>query len=166
MTIEVPPEDWLIKAWDPHPQGACEPTLVDLIYAPSGMPITDELLGRCDNLHVLAQWMPVVSPTDQIVMKLATLREQNLDYTSAVNIARAIREQVDWEQARERSSHSPYARAFFTMTEELGIVPSPGDAEQPNTLLADMQGSEREGSEYLQERARLLESLRQRDDAR
>src|SRR5262249_1973688 len=99
MTIEIPPEDGLIKAWDPHPQGSYEPTLVDLIYAPSGMPITDELLARCDNLHVLAQAMPVVSPTDQIVMKLATLREQNLDYTSAVNIARAIREQVNWDEA-------------------------------------------------------------------
>jgi hypothetical protein len=123
MTIEIPPEDWLIKAWDGGEPGSDDATLVDLIYAPSGMPITDEVLARADTLQVLSQWMPVLSATDAVVMKLASLREQNLDYTSVVATARAIREQVDWTEVRERTKDSPYAKAFFTLVEELGVAP-------------------------------------------
>src|SRR4051794_8400025 len=113
MTIQIPPEDWLIKAWDGGPPDGEGATLVDLIYAPSGMPITDEVLERADLLQVLAQWMPVLSATDSVINKLASLREQNLDYTSVVATSRAIREQVDWDRVRCETRHSPYAQAFF-----------------------------------------------------
>src|SRR4051812_1624565 len=162
MIIEIPPEDWLIKAWDGGPPDDPEATLVDLIYAPSGMPITDEVLERADLLQVLAQWMPVLSATDSIVNKLLSLREQNLDYTSVVATARAIREQVDWSCVRQQSQHSPYARAFFTMGEALGIVPPDGNEPEPVAIIADMQARERRGNEYSQERQRLAETLRQR----
>jgi hypothetical protein len=33
-----------------------------------------------------------------------------------------VREQVDWSDVRRRTEDSPYARAFFTLVEELGIV--------------------------------------------
>src|SRR3954470_19365606 len=34
---EDPPEEWLVKAWDGD-------VLVDLIFAPKGMPLTDEVI--------------------------------------------------------------------------------------------------------------------------
>jgi hypothetical protein len=36
--------------------------------------------------------------------------------------ARARREQIDWDIVRARTEASPFARAFFTLVEELGIV--------------------------------------------
>jgi hypothetical protein len=162
LVIEIPPEDWLIKAWDGGPPDSPEATLVDLIYAPSGMPITDEVLERADLLQVLAQWMPVLSATDSIINKLLSLREQHLDYTSVVATARAIREQVDWAVVRRDTTHSPYARAFFTMAEVLGIAPAQGQEPGTVQVIAEMQSKERTGDEYVQERQRLAESLRQR----
>ena len=35
---------------------------------------------------------------------------------------RALREQIDWNEVRARSEASPFARAFFTLVEGLGIV--------------------------------------------
>jgi hypothetical protein len=33
-----------------------------------------------------------------------------------------LREQVDWNEVRELTSRSPYARAFFLLAEELDII--------------------------------------------
>jgi len=41
-----------------------------------------------------------------------------------LELARALREQVDWEEVRDRTEASPFARAFFTLVEGLGIVES------------------------------------------
>ena len=34
--------------------------------------------------------------------------------------------QVDWDDVRRRTEGSPYARAFFTLVEELGVVEPTG----------------------------------------
>jgi hypothetical protein len=36
--------------------------------------------------------------------------------------ARALREQIDWNDVRARTESSPFAKAFFTLVEELGVV--------------------------------------------
>ena len=36
--------------------------------------------------------------------------------------ARALREQIDWEDVRQRTEASPFAKAFFTLVESLGVV--------------------------------------------
>src|SRR3954462_2489083 len=46
MQPEKPPEEWLHKAWDGD-------ILVDLIFAPRGLEVTDELIDRGDMLHVI-----------------------------------------------------------------------------------------------------------------
>jgi hypothetical protein len=33
-----------------------------------------------------------------------------------------VREQIDWDEVRKRTSESPYAKAFFTLVEELGVT--------------------------------------------
>lgn len=61
-------------------------------------------------------------PEDVLVTKLLALGEHELDYERHIEFARALRERVDWQAIRERTEDSPYARAFFTLIEELGIV--------------------------------------------
>jgi hypothetical protein len=110
-----PPEEWLVKAWD----GA---VLVDLIFAPKGMDMTDEVLARGEVLSVLGMEMRVMALEDVLVTKLMALSEHSLRYQSLLPIARALREKVDWDDVRARTSASPFARAFFVMLEGLGVV--------------------------------------------
>jgi len=56
------------------------------------------------------------------VTRLLALREHEVDYESVLEIARALREQIDWDTVWRQSSQSPYARAFFYLAEELGIL--------------------------------------------
>lgn len=167
MEIVIPPEDWLIKALDRHPDDDpdTEPILVDLIYAPSGVLITDEVIERADYMDVLAQKMRVLNPTDLMVMKLLSLREQHLNMTSSIATARAIREQIDWDDLRARCSASPYARGFFLIAEELGICPPASEGAVANNVLADMQVAMRlEGIH--EQRQRLVEHLEARKSQR
>ncbi len=116
LRTERPPEGWLYKAW--HENGA----LIDLIFAPSGGPITDETIERAPLLEVAALRVHVFSLEDVMVTKLLALNEQELDFTQVLSYARALREQIEWEDVRRRSEASPFARAFFTLVEGLGIV--------------------------------------------
>jgi hypothetical protein len=113
---EKPPEGWLYKAWD-------DETLVDLIFRQVGEPVGDELFARGEELEVNAVPMQVMSLDDVMVAKLKALDEHELDYERPLEFARALREQIDWSSVRQRTRDSPYAKAFFTMVEELGIVP-------------------------------------------
>ena len=114
---ETPPEGWLLKAWD-------EGVLVDLIYEPRGGPIDDQWFERADELDVYAVTMLVASLDDVLATKLLALTEQNLDYSGVLEIARAVREQIDWDEARRRCESSPYAAAFLVLVEELGVAPA------------------------------------------
>ena len=114
---EKPPEGWLLKAYD-------EGVLVDLIFDPRGGPIDDEWLERADELDVYAVTMRVASLDDVLVTKLLALTEQNLDYSSVLETARAVREQLDWDEVRRRCEGSPYAKAFLLLVEELGVAPA------------------------------------------
>jgi predicted nucleotidyltransferase len=116
---ERPPEAWLYKAWDDNG------VMVDLIFEPVGLPITDEIFERADEIEVEAVRMQVMALEDVLVTKLLALDEQALDYKGLLQLARPIREQVDWDDVRGRTADSPYAAAFFTLVEGLGVVESP-----------------------------------------
>ncbi|HJU37740.1 MAG TPA: hypothetical protein VJ716_10030 [Gaiellaceae bacterium] len=116
LRTERPPEGWLYKAW--HENGA----LIDLIFAPSGGPITDETIDRAPLLEVAALRVHVFTLEDVMTTKLLALNEQEPDYTQVLSYARALREQIHWAEVRARSEASPFARAFFTLVEGLGIV--------------------------------------------
>jgi hypothetical protein len=94
-----------------------------VIYSPRGLEVDDHLLGRGEFLHVLGITIPVMAIEDVMATKLLALHEQQLDLTSVLRIARAVREQIDWRILRERTRNSPYAAGFFTICEELGVVP-------------------------------------------
>jgi hypothetical protein len=117
MRPERPPEDWLLKAH--HEEG----TTVDLIFSPSGGPVTDEILTRAEEREVMAMRLPVISLEEVLATKLLALTEQEPDYSAVIEIARALREQIRWDEVRERTGDYPFAKAFFTLIEELGILP-------------------------------------------
>jgi predicted nucleotidyltransferase len=115
MRTEQPPEDWLVKAWDGD-------VLIDLIHHALGVPITDEVLGRADDMAVFSISMRVLTLEDLLSSKLLALNEHALDYESVLTIARSLREQVNWQEVRARTTGSPYASAFFTLMEELNLL--------------------------------------------
>ncbi len=115
MRIERPPEGWLVKAYD-------GPVLVDVIFHPAGGPITDEHFARASTMEVGALPLPVASIDDVLVTKLLALSEQEPNFQPVIELARSLREQIDWEFVRTRTSDSAFARAFFTLVEGLGIV--------------------------------------------
>ena len=87
-----------------------------------GGPITDETIQRAPLLEVAALRVHVFSLEDVMTTKLLALNEQEPDFAQVLSYARALREQIDWEEVRARSEASPFARAFFTLVEGLGIV--------------------------------------------
>lgn len=115
MRAERPPEGWLYKAWDGD-------VMIDVIFAPKGFEIDETVLARGEEMEILATPVRVMSLEDVLVSKLLVLSEPELDYSSVLEIARSLREQIDWSDVRARTGQSPFAKAFFTLVEELGIV--------------------------------------------
>jgi hypothetical protein len=136
MRPERPPEDWLFKAWDGD-------TLIDLIYCPKGLPVDDDLIARGEELSVLGMDIRVMALEDVMATKLLALTEHSLRYEGLLQIARALREQIDWPAVRARTADSPFARAFFVLAEGLGIVPESGSGSrpQPTVRVVTPQGS-------------------------
>jgi predicted nucleotidyltransferase len=117
---ERPPEGWLYKVFDDND------SLIDLIFAPNNRPdVVDQILERADELEVYAITIKVMSVTDVLATKLLALKEHEVDYESVLAVARACREQIDWQVLRERTGDNPYAKAFFTLADELGLVTPP-----------------------------------------
>jgi hypothetical protein len=120
--IETPPEGWLRKTW-------IDGVLVDLIFDTAAGPVTDETIGRADALEVYALRILVASLEDVMITKLHALSEQNPEYSSVLELARALREQIDWDRVRDETATSPFAKGFFTLVEELGII-EPAQAQK------------------------------------
>lgn len=114
---ERPPEGWLVKVFDGND------ALIDLIFRPNNRPeVVQRMLDNAADVEVYAITMPVMTVTDVLVTKLLALKEHEVDYDSVLEIARTCREQVDWDGLRAQTAESPYAKAFFTLVEELGLV--------------------------------------------
>ena len=116
MRTEAPPEGWLFKAFE-------DEAMIDVIFQTSDGPVTDEMLERAPEIEVMAMPMRVASLEDVMVTKLLALSEQEPNLGSVLELARAVREQIDWDEVRERTKDGPFAKAFFTLVEELEVVP-------------------------------------------
>ena len=127
MKLSTPPEGWLLKAHD-------DEILVDLIYRPAGGPIGDDHFERATPMELMAQPVLVASIDDVLTTKLMALTEQEPDFRSVLELARSLREQIDWDFVRARTESSPFAAAFFTLVEALGIAPA---AERRRRARAD-----------------------------
>jgi hypothetical protein len=123
MRAEDPPEEWLVKAWDGD-------VLIDLIFWPKGLPIDDDVIARGEEMSVLSMDMRVMAIEDVLITKLMSITEHHLRYEGLLRMARALREQIDWQHVRTATESSPFARAFFVMLEGLGVLPEVSDAPQ------------------------------------
>ena len=115
MRPERPPEEWLYKAWDGD-------VLIDVIFEPRGIEVTDEVIERGETVQTLGISMPLMAIEDVLATKLLAMDEHDLDYSGVLQIARALRERIDWRALRSRTRGSPYAAAFFTHLDELGVA--------------------------------------------
>jgi Nucleotidyl transferase of unknown function (DUF2204) len=91
MKPERPPEEWLMKAWDGE-------VLVDLISEPAGLELTDEVFERGERLRILGMNVEVLAIEDVVTTKLMSIDERAIRYESLLQIARALREQIDWAE--------------------------------------------------------------------
>src|SRR3954453_21754139 len=121
MRTERPPEGWLFKAWDGD-------ILVDLIFDPKGQSIDERSFERSEAVSVFGVEMRAMSLDDILISKLRALHEHYLDYDPLLQMARSVREQIDWDRVRSETGDSPYARAFFTLAVGLGVVEPAGVA--------------------------------------
>ncbi|MBF6440153.1 nucleotidyltransferase family protein [Nocardia cyriacigeorgica] len=108
-------EDWLTKAYDGD-------TLIDVVHRPNDRAVTDEMLARAEVMPVGPTRAPVISGTDLMVDKLLVFSAHRLDLSPLLRIARDLREQVDWPSVRAQTEHSPYAKAFLGLIDDLGIA--------------------------------------------
>ncbi|WP_240675265.1 hypothetical protein [Cellulomonas endophytica] len=115
LDVQQPAENWLFKAFHAG-------ELVDVIYRMVGEPVTHELLSTAEELEVLAIRMPVLPATEVLSSKLRVLGEHYCDFTWTLPMARALREQIDWERLRRETLDRPYARAFLFLCDELGLT--------------------------------------------
>ena len=129
MRPERPVEEWLFKAWDGE-------VLIDLIFHPRGLPVTDEVMERGEDLHVLGMTVRVMAIEDVLATKLLALTEHRVDYSDVLEMTRALREQIDWRTVRARTRGSPFAAAFFVLVEELGLLPGPPAARDADMHVA------------------------------
>jgi hypothetical protein len=117
---EKPPEGWLYKVYDEND------AMIDLIFAPNNSPPdeVEKIVAHAQELEVYAIRMKVMSATDVLASKLLALREHYVDYEPSLEVARALREQIDWPVLADRTKDSPYARAFLTLATGLELAPS------------------------------------------
>lgn len=115
MRVEVPPEGWLIKAYDDN-------RMVDLIFRLAGHPDTQALLDRAEEVSVAAVPMPVLTATDLTIAWLAAFSEHYADFAATLTCVRPLREQVDWGRVRDQTAGSAFAAAFLVLLRELRIL--------------------------------------------
>lgn len=115
LKVEQPPEDWLFKVYS-------DEAMVDIIHRDAGSPATREGVREADDLEVLSVEMPVLSATKLLIQKLLAMDEHMCDLAMVLPVARALREQIDWDRVRAETSHSDFAAAFLFLAERLGLI--------------------------------------------
>jgi putative nucleotidyltransferase-like protein len=120
LRAEEPPEEWLYKAFSD------DDVMVDVIFGPKGVTVDDDMLARADPIEAFGVTAPIMALDDVLASKLLALHEHYLDYESPLQIARSLREQIDWDALRARTCHSAYAKAFFVLVDELGLTATEG----------------------------------------
>jgi hypothetical protein len=126
---EIPPEGWLVKAFD-------DDRLVDLIFSPVQRPVTDAMLMDTDIITVNACHMPVLSATELMIHKVLTWSAHYCDYARGLPVARSLREQIDWRRVYTETAQSPYAHAFLVLLDRLGVM-SLTEVSAPRAVLKE-----------------------------
>jgi Uncharacterised nucleotidyltransferase len=115
LRVEQPPEDWLFKVYT-------DGTMVDIAHRLNTSPVGEEVLSRADELEVISVALPVLNPTDVVVSKLNALDEHYCDYGKILPVARALREQVDWDRVRDETAANDFAVTGLFLLDRLDIT--------------------------------------------
>jgi hypothetical protein len=126
LQVAEPAEDWLVKV-------TSDGVFVDVLWRTCGRPVHGDLVARADVLPVLSVQMPVLTATDTVVTKLMALEEHYCDFSRLLPVARALREQVDWEQVATAVGENDFAAVFLVLLERLGIIEPDAAAVRPGT---------------------------------
>ena len=118
LQVVDPPEDWLTKVV----QGD---SFVDVLWRTCGVPVESDLIDRAEELPVLSVHMPVLGATDIVVTKLMALDEHYCDYGRVLPVARALREQVDWDRVHSEVAGNDFAVVCLVLLDRLGVVEQP-----------------------------------------
>jgi hypothetical protein len=121
LPVVQPAEDWLVKV-------VTDGAFIDVLWRTCGFPVESDLIERADVLPVLSVHMPVLAATDIVTTKLMALDEHYCDFGRLLPVARAMREQVDWERVRTDVARNDFAAVFLLLLERLGIVDPPVSA--------------------------------------
>jgi hypothetical protein len=116
LDVQDPAEDWLTKVV----RGG---SFVDVIWRTCGHPVETDLIDRSEVLPVLSVQMPVLRATDIVVTKLMALDEHYCDFSRMLPVARALREQVDWDEVRREVADNDFAVVFLQLLERLRVLP-------------------------------------------
>jgi hypothetical protein len=126
LEVVEPAEDWLIKV-------VGEKAFVDVLWRTCGHPVEIELIERSEVLPVLSVQMPVLRATDIVVTKLLALEEHYCDFGRLLPVARALREQVDWDVVRRDVATNDFAAVFLVLLTRLGIIDGPDGPDGART---------------------------------
>ena len=116
--IRRPPEEWLFKA----ALSVDGPVVIDVLHQINRVPVDAALLERAANQDVLALTIPVLPPTEVLTQKLRALHEHHCDFATLFPPVRAVREQLDWPRLRQMTAENPFAVAFLSLCDSLGIT--------------------------------------------
>lgn len=116
LQVVQPPEDWLFKVFT---DGA----MVDVLHRDAKEPAERGMLEDADEIEVISVVMPVLSGTRLMVQRLHAMNEHASDFGRSLPVARALREQVDWDLVRRETDDNDYAVAFLFLLERLRIIP-------------------------------------------
>jgi hypothetical protein len=116
LQVVDPAEDWLTKV-------VSGGSFVDVLWRTCGHPVESELIERSEVLSVLSVHMPVLAATDIVVTKLMALDEHYCDFSRMLPVARALREQVDWDTVRREVATNDFAVVFLHLLERLRVLP-------------------------------------------
>ena len=115
LRVVQPPEDWLFKVFT-------DGTTVDVTYRINSSPVDSAVLDRAEEVEVLSVVMPVLSSTDVLTGKLNALDEHYCDYSKLLPVARALREQVDWDRVRADTTENDFAVTGLFLLDRLRIT--------------------------------------------
>jgi len=119
LEVVQPPEDWLFKVF-------VDDAMVDVIFRVRNESIPRERFRHADEIEVESVRMPVLSATVLMTDKLASLEEHACDFTAVLPVARAVREQVDWDAVAAGTADNPFAAAFLGLLASLEVAPAAG----------------------------------------
>jgi hypothetical protein len=116
LRVEQPPEDWLFKVY-------VGDAMVDVIHHLGADPVSAAAMQGTESLEVLSVRMPVLSATDLITHKLRALDEHQCDFARLLPVARALREQVAWDEVQAWArANNDFALAFLFLLQRLEVL--------------------------------------------